>query len=74
MSTQTGNAGKNVEDMGLDYNTQLKFEAINIHGAKIFKDNQGRYVVKIEDHPSADQVVLMANYQGDRYMALDGVM
>ena len=57
MSTQTGNAGKNVEDMGLDYNTQLKFEAINIHGAKIFKDNQGRYVVKIEDHPSADQVI-----------------
>ena len=39
MSTQTGNTGKNVEDMGLDYNTQLKFEAINVHGAKIFKDN-----------------------------------
>ena len=74
MSTQTGNTGKNVEDMGLDYNTKLKFEGINAHGGKIFKDNQGRYVVKVEDHPSKDEVILMAKYQGDRYMAPDGVM
>lgn len=60
--------------MGLDYNTQLKFEGINIHGGKIFKDNQGRYVVKIEDHLSADQVILMGNYQGDWYMAPERVM
>ena len=44
MSTQTGNTGKNVEDMGIDYNTKLKFEGINAHGGKIVKDNQGRYV------------------------------
>ena len=44
MSTQTGNTGKNVEDLGLDYNTKLKFEGINAHGGKIVKDNQGRYV------------------------------
>ena len=74
MSTQAGNNGKGVEDRGLDYNTQLRFEDINNHGAKIFKDNQGRYVVKIEDHPSEDEVILMANYQGDRYMAPDGIM
>ena len=59
MSTQTGNTGKNVEDLGLDYNTKLKFEGINSHGGKIFKDNQGRYVVKVEDHPSKDEVILM---------------
>ena len=74
MSTQMGNTGKKVEDMGLDYNTQLKFEGINTYGGKIFKDNQGRYVVKVEDHPSIDEIILMANYQGDRYMAPDGVM
>ena len=59
---------------GLDYNTKLKFEGINTYGGKICKDNQGRYVVKVEDHPSVDEVILMANYQGDRYMAPDGVM
>ena len=74
MSTQTGNNGKGVEDTGMDYNAKLKFEGINNHGAKIFKDNQGRYLVKIEDHPSDDEVILMANYQGDRYMAPGGVM
>ena len=31
-------------------------------------------MVKVEDHPSANEVLLMANYQGDRYMAPDGVM
>ena len=74
MSTQTGNIKKKIEDMGLDYNTQLKFEGINTYGGKIYKDNQGRYLVKTEDHPSTDEVILMANYQGDRYMAPDGVM
>ena len=43
-------------------------------GGRFFKDNQGRYVVKIEDHPLEDEVILMANYQGDRYMAPNGVM
>ena len=64
MSTQTGNTGKNVEDMGLDYNTKLKFEGINTYGGKIYRDNQVKYVVKVEDHPSADEFILMANYQG----------
>ena len=74
MSTQTGNNEKSAEHIGLDYNTQLRFEGINNYEAKIYKDNQGRYLVKIEDHPSNHEQVLMANYQGDRYMAPSGVM
>lgn len=45
-----------------------------IYGAKIYKDNQGRYVVKVEDQPLPDEPSIMANYQGDRFMSPMGVM
>ena len=61
-------------ETGLDYNTKLNFQGLNAHNAKIYKDNQGRYVVKVEDHPSEDEPFVMANYHGDRYMGPQGVM
>ena len=59
---------------GLDYNTKLNFQGLNVHNAKIYKDNHGQYVVKVENHPSKDEPLVMANYQGDRYMGPHGVM
>ena len=41
MSTQTGNNGKSAENIGLDYNTQLKFEGINTYGEKSSKITKG---------------------------------
>ena len=70
LSTHLGNSERNEEDMGLDYNTKLNFQWTNaFFEGKIYKDNQGRYVVKVEDHPSKDVKTLTANHQGDRYMA-----
>ena len=31
-------------------------------------------MVKVEDHPSEDEPLVMANYHGDRYMGPHGVM
>ena len=62
------------DTLGLDYNTKPNFQGINNYHAKIYKDNQGKYVVKIKDHPSPYEPHLMANYQGDGYMAPHGVM
>ena len=74
MSTEQEFSSGNMDHTGLDYNTKLNFQGSNAYGAKIYKDNQGRYVVKVEDHPSPDEPSIMANYQGDRYMAPLGVM
>ena len=63
-----------LDKTGLDYNTKLNFQGLNEHNAKIYKDNQGRYVVKVEDHPLEDEPLVMANYQDDRYMGPHGVM
>ena len=74
MSTGPEASVKMPDETGLDYNTKLNFQGLNVHNAKIYKDNQGRYVVKVEDHPSEDEPSVMANYQGDRYMGPHGVM
>ena len=61
-------------EINLDYNTKLNFQGLNDYSTKIYKDNQGRYVIKVEDHPSKDEPLVMANYQGDRHMGPHGVM
>ena len=45
---------------------------MNEHNAKIYKDNQGRYVVKVEEYFLEDEPTLIANYKGDRYMGPEG--
>ena len=52
----------------------LKFKGANDHGAKIYVNNQGQYLVKVEDHPSEEKTRLWANYQGDRYIGPQGIM
>ena len=63
-----------LDETGLDYNTKFNFQGMNEHNAKIYKDNQGRYVVKVENHPSEDEPSVMASYQGERYMGPHRVM
>lgn len=54
----------------LVYYNLLKFKGKIDHGAKIFVDSVGTYLVKVEDHPSIDEPNLMVNYQGDHYMGV----
>ena len=54
--------------LGLDYITKLNFQGTNDFNAILYKDNQGRHVVKVEDHPLKDEPFVMVNYQGDSYM------
>ena len=58
-------------DIELEFNIRLKFQRENIHGAKIYKDFIGRYVVKIEDQASDFDPAPCVNYQGDRFMGMD---
>ena len=59
----------------MDYNTLLKFKgAFNDHGAKIYVDNQGQYLVKVKDRPSEEKTRLWATYQGDKYIGPQGIM
>ena len=74
MSTGPEASVRMSDEIGLDYNTKLDFQGFNAHNAKIYKENQGRYVIKVEDHPSEDEPLIMANHQGDRYMGPHGVM
>ena len=62
------------KETSLDYNTKLNFQGLTEYSVNIYKDNQGRYVVKVEYHPSKDEPYLMGNHQGDRYMGPQGFM
>ena len=73
-SMETGQSEGLHDNSGLDYNSRLDYQGLNRYGAKIYKDMLGRYLVKIEDHPSPDEPQVMANYQEDRYMGPHGVM
>lgn len=58
----------------LPYDTQIRYERENVHGAKIYKDLTDQSVVKVEDHPTAFDPAPWVNFQGDRYMGRDGAM
>ena len=46
----------------------------NAHGAKIYKDYNQKFAVKVEDHPSDHDPAPFVNFQGDRFMGRDGTM
>ena len=52
--------------------TKLIFVRENQYGAKIYNDFLRNFVVKIEERPTPFEPVVMANYQGDQYMGVDG--
>ena len=55
------------------YNTLLTYKGRNDHGASIYVEKRGGYLVKIGDQPLEDEQTLWANYQGDRYISERGV-
>lgn len=45
-----------------------------MHGAKIYKDYQSLYAIKVEDHPFDFNQAPWVNFQDDQFMGWDGCM
>ena len=54
-------------------NVRLVFARTNTQDAQLFKDPMNRWVVKIEEHPTAFDPSPWVNYQGEMYMGQEGV-
>ena len=54
------------------FNMRLMFSKTNTHGAQLYKDPLDRWVVKVEDHPTAFEIRPFVNYQGELYMGHNG--
>ena len=52
--------------------TKLIFLRENQYGAKLYNDFLSSFAVKIEERQTPFDPVVMANYQGDQYMGVDG--
>ena len=55
------------------FNVRLVFARTNTLDAQLFKDPMNRWVVKIEEHPTAFDPSPWVNYQGEMYMGQEGV-
>ena len=55
------------------FNVRLVFARTNTQDAQLFKDPMNRWVVKIEEHPTAFDPSPWVNYQGEMYMGQEGV-
>ncbi len=58
----------------IQYDSRLRFQEENLHGAKIYKDSINRLAVKIEDYFTSFDPAPWVNFQGDRYMGRDASM
>ena len=54
------------------FNVRLVFAKTNTQDAQLFKDPMNRWVVKIEDHPTAFDPAPWVNYQGEMYVGQKG--
>ena len=50
------------------FNVRLVFARTNTQDAQLFKDPMNRWVVEIEEHPTAFDLSPWVNYQGEIYM------
>ena len=55
------------------FNVRLAFARTNAHEAQLYKDPMNRWVVMIEEQPTAFDPAPWVNYQGDIYMGQEGV-
>ena len=60
------------QEYSMAFNMRLEFSKTNTHGAQIYKDPLGRWVVKIEDNPTTLETAPFVNYQGELYMGQNG--
>ena len=56
----------------MDFNVRLEFVHTNAHDAQLYKDPMNRWVVKIEEHPTAFDPSPWVNYQGEMYVGQEG--
>ena len=60
------------QEYSMAFNMRLMFSKTNAHGAQLYKDPLDRWVVKVEDHPTAFEIAPFVNYQGELYMGQNG--
>ena len=60
------------QEYSMAFNMRLEFSKTNTHGAQLYKDPLDRWVVKVEDHPTAFENAPFVNYQGELYMGQNG--
>ena len=57
----------------MDFKVRLELVHTNAHDAKLYKDPiMNRWVVKIEEHPTAFDPSPWVNYQGEMYVGQEG--
>ena len=71
-SMSLGAQASEVPEYSMAFNMRLTFAKANSHGAQLYKDPMSRWVVKIEDIPTAFEANPWVNYQGDLYMGQGG--
>ena len=62
-----------VLEYSMVFNIRLVFARTNVHEAHLYKDPMNRWVVMIEEHPTAFDPAPWINYQGEIYMGQEGV-
>ena len=55
-------------EFSMAFNMRLTYVKTNNHGAQLFQDPMNRWVVRVEDTPTAFDGAPWVNYQGDLYM------
>ena len=55
------------------FNVRLVFARTNTLDSQLFKDSMNRWVVKVEEQPTAFDPSPWVNYQGEMYMGQEGV-
>ena len=59
-------------EFSMAFNMRLTYVKTNNHGAQLFQDPMNRWVVLVEDTPTAFDGAPWVNYQGDLYMGQSG--
>ena len=62
-----------VPEYSMAFNVRLAFARTNVHEARLYKDPMNRWVVMIEEHPTAFGLAPWVNYQREIYMGQEGV-
>ena len=56
----------------MGFNVRLEFVHTNAHDAQLYKDPMNRWVMKIEEHPTAFDPSPWVNYQEEMYVGQEG--
>ena len=71
-ANSTGQTDLHMHVKRVRFDTKLVFAKENKYGAKLYRDYLDNYTVTIEDIQTPFELEVMANYQGDHYMGVNG--